>query len=92
MYGMWAQTGVLWFLLLLDLACGGFALYAAALLVRGNENMARIMLMIMMAVGGIGAFMSLGAGMIFNLIMGCVLMVVGFRGRQLLTRENQLRL
>jgi len=91
MYGVWAQTGLIWFLLLLDLACGVLALYAAARLARGDVNIARIMLIIMMVVGGIGAFVSLGFRAILNLILGIALMVAGFRGRQLLTQEKQLR-
>ena len=91
MFGMYANTELLWIMVVADLGLCGYALFAAAQLAKGQTNNARISYMLMLGFGVIGALLNFYSGQSLSAIMSLLLLFVGFRGYQILTREKQLQ-
>jgi len=91
MFGMYANTEFIWLLVITDLGLCGYALYAAAQLAKGQTNNARISYMLMIGFGVVGALLNFYSGQILSALMSLLLLFVGFRGYQILTKEKQLQ-
>jgi len=91
MFGMYANTELIWIMIVTDLGLCGYALYAAAQLAKGQTNNARISYMLMLGFGAIGALLNFYSGQVLSAIMSLLLLFVGFRGYQILTKEKQLQ-
>lgn len=92
MFGMYANTELVWIMVITDLALCGYALYAAAQLAKTQTNNARISYLLMLGFGAIGALLNFYAGQPLSGLMSLLLLFVGFRGYQILKRESQLQM
>ena len=91
MFGMYANTDLIWIMVITDFGLCAYALFASAQLAKGQTNNARISYMLMLGFGAIGALLNFYSGQVLSAIMSLVLLFVGFRGYQILTREKQLQ-
>ena len=91
MFGMYANTELIWIMVVTDLGLCGYALFAAAQLAKGQTNNARISYMLMLGFGVVGALLNFYSGQILSALMSLLLLFVGFRGYQILTKEKQLQ-
>ena len=91
MFGMYANTELIWILVMTDLGLCGYALFSATQLTKGQINNARISYMLMIGFGVVGALLNFYAGQTLSALMSLLLLFVGFRGYQILTKEKQLQ-
>jgi len=75
MFGMYANTELLWIMVVADLGLCGYALFAAAQLAKGQTNNARISYMFMLGFGVIGALLNFYSGQSLSAIMSLLLLL-----------------
>jgi hypothetical protein len=86
--GVIANTGLQWFLIIVDLACAGLGLYAISQVNKGQYKLAKTMLIVMAALGAIFLLRGL-SGPVIYILLNAALLAGGVWGWMLLSREEK---